>query len=57
MCWRVSWPGRRGETDQMIAELEKAVAIQDGLHYMEPPAWHYPVRHNLGAALLEARSG
>jgi hypothetical protein len=21
---------------------------------MEPPAWFYPVRHNLGAALLEA---
>ncbi len=45
--------GAAGETDQMIVELEKAVAIQDGLHYIEPPAWHYPVRHNLGAALLE----
>ncbi|MBI1882428.1 MAG: tetratricopeptide repeat protein [Chloroflexi bacterium] len=21
---------------------------------MEPPSWHYPVRHNLGAALLKA---
>lgn len=45
--------GVHGETDQMIAELEEAVAIQDGLHYIEPPAWHYPMRHNLGAALLE----
>jgi TolA-binding protein len=38
----------------MIAELEAAVEIQDGLGYMEPPSWFYPVRHNLGAALLEA---
>jgi tetratricopeptide (TPR) repeat protein len=45
--------GARGETDEMIAELEEAVAIQDNLHYIEPPAWHFPVRHYLGAALLE----
>ena len=44
--------GARGQTEQMVAELEKAVEIQDNLHYIEPPAWHYPVRHNLGAALL-----
>lgn len=46
--------GARGETEQGLAELEQAVAIQDGLHYIEPPAWHYPVRHNLGVALLDA---
>jgi tetratricopeptide (TPR) repeat protein len=46
--------GARGETDRMITELEAAVKVQDGLGYMEPPAWFYPVRHNLGAALLEA---
>jgi tetratricopeptide (TPR) repeat protein len=45
--------GAQGQTDQMITELEEAVAIQDSLHYIEPPAWHYPVRHNLGAALLK----
>jgi tetratricopeptide (TPR) repeat protein len=44
--------GAQGDADKMIAELEKAVEIQDNLHYIEPPAWHYPVRHNLGAALL-----
>jgi len=38
----------------MIARLEKAVEIQDTLAYIEPPAWFYPVRQNLGAALLEA---
>jgi tetratricopeptide (TPR) repeat protein len=25
------------------------------LHYIEPPAWHFPVRHYLGAALLDLR--
>jgi tetratricopeptide (TPR) repeat protein len=45
--------GARGETGQMIAELEAAVAIQDNLHYIEPPAWHFPTRHYLGAALLK----
>lgn len=45
--------GAQGDADKMIAELEKAVEIQDNLHYIEPPAWHYPVRHNLGAALLQ----
>ncbi|GAB4436736.1 MAG: hypothetical protein Fur0044_33730 [Anaerolineae bacterium] len=45
--------GAQGDAGKMIAELEKAVEIQDNLHYIEPPAWHYPVRHNLGAALLQ----
>lgn len=45
--------GAQGDNVKMIAELEKAVEIQDNLHYIEPPAWHYPVRHNLGAALMQ----
>jgi len=32
--------------------LREAVAIQDTLKYGEPPDWFYPVRENLGAALL-----
>ena len=32
--------------------LRDAVAIQDKLNYGEPPDWFYPVRENLGAALL-----
>ena len=36
----------------MIAHLEEAVRIQDSLAYIEPPSWYYPVRQNLGAALL-----
>jgi tetratricopeptide (TPR) repeat protein len=46
--------GARGDTAGMIAQLEQAVEIQDGLAYIEPPAWFYPVRHTLGAALLES---
>ena len=35
-----------------IAQLRDAVAIQDKLNYGEPPDWFYPVRENLGGALL-----
>ena len=28
--------------------------MQDGLNYMEPPPWYYPVRQSLGAVLLAA---
>ena len=29
------------------------MALEDDLPYGEPPPWFYPVRHNLGAALLQ----
>lgn len=45
--------GRRSRMDERIRHLEAAVQIQDGLPYMEPPYWYYPVRHTLGAALLQ----
>ena len=28
--------------------------LEDGLTYTEPPDWHAPIRHWLGAALLDA---
>ncbi len=37
-----------------IEYWEKAVRIQDNLHYGEPPEWFYPVRESLGGALLAA---
>lgn len=40
--------------DAAIVHLDRAVRLQDGLQYSEPPDWYYPVRHNLGAVLLEA---
>ena len=33
--------------------LREAIALQDGLPYMEPPFWYYPVRQTLGAVLLQ----
>jgi hypothetical protein len=39
---------------EAIARWKRAVAIQDALAYDEPPAWYYPVRESLGAALLRA---
>ena len=35
-----------------MSMLREAVAIQDKLNYGEPPDWFYPVRENLGGALL-----
>jgi hypothetical protein len=45
---------RRGEVDSAVAALRRAVELEDGLRYMEPPTWHLPVRQHLGAILLEA---
>lgn len=45
---------RRGSIDEAVARLEEAIAIEDELMYMEPPEWVQPVRHTLGAILLEA---
>ena len=44
----------RGKTKPAVASLRKAIAIEDRLIYGEPPDWFYPVRHNLGAILLDA---
>ena len=40
--------------DDSVARLRRAVEMQDGFVYDEPPAWYYPVRESLGAALLRA---
>jgi tetratricopeptide (TPR) repeat protein len=37
-----------------VTHFQRAVELQDGLVYDEPPAWYYPVRESLGAALLKA---
>jgi tetratricopeptide (TPR) repeat protein len=42
----------RGDRKAAIESLKKAVAVQDGLAYNEPPDWYYPVRETLGGALL-----
>ncbi|MDQ1473827.1 MAG: hypothetical protein QOJ99_5307, partial [Bryobacterales bacterium] len=40
--------------DERITLLKKAVKMQDSFVYDEPPAWYYPVRESLGAAMLQA---
>jgi tetratricopeptide (TPR) repeat protein len=42
----------RGDRKAAIECWKKAVAVQDGLAYNEPPDWYYPVRESLGGALL-----
>lgn len=44
----------RGEHEVAIAALREAAAIEDAIPYDEPPGWHAPVRHTLGAILLAA---
>jgi tetratricopeptide (TPR) repeat protein len=41
-----------GAPDSAIAALREAAVIEDSLPYDEPPGWHMPVRHSLGAVLL-----
>jgi tetratricopeptide (TPR) repeat protein len=43
-----------GRVLEGLAHLERAVRLEDGLRYNEPPDWYFPVRHFLGAMLLDA---
>ncbi len=40
--------------DDARAAFERAAELEDGLHYDEPEPWILPVRHYLGAMLLDA---
>src|SRR5215471_10411518 len=60
-CWR--WRAlfieariaqRQGDKVAAIERFERAAALQDGLPYMEPPYWYYPVRQSLAVALMQA---
>jgi tetratricopeptide (TPR) repeat protein len=44
----------KGDSKTAIETLKEAVALEDQLHYSEPPDWFYPVRHSLGAEQLKA---
>ncbi len=41
-----------GDRAAAVKALREAVAVEDRLHYAEPPDWYYPVRQTLGAVLL-----
>lgn len=43
-----------GRIDDAIADFRNARDLESSLPYGEPPSWHEPVSHLLGAALLEA---
>ena len=45
---------RAGKIDEGLSALREAAAREDKLRYDEPPDWIMPVRHALGAALLQA---
>ncbi len=46
--------GKQRRFSEALAHLERAVRLEDGLLYNEPPDWYFPVRHFLGAMLLDA---
>jgi tetratricopeptide (TPR) repeat protein len=46
---------REGKVDEAIAELREGVQLEEALRYIEPPDWIQPVRHVLGASLMDAR--
>jgi len=45
---------RGGRLDEAAAHFKAAMAIEDAMLYFEPPTWYYPIRHSLGAVLLQA---
>src|SRR6267378_7092802 len=45
---------REGKLDEGLSQLRTAVSAEDALRYDEPPGWILPVRHSLGANLMQA---
>ena len=45
---------KHGDLPTAITRFQQAAQIEHGLGYTEPPWWHQPVAHLLGAALIEA---
>ena len=43
-----------GRVNEAVGHLARAMFLEDSLAYNEPPDWFLPVRHVLGAVLLEA---
>jgi tetratricopeptide (TPR) repeat protein len=48
---KLAWAA--GDRPGSISSFRTAVVADDALYYDEPPAWYYPVRETLGAALLQ----
>jgi tetratricopeptide (TPR) repeat protein len=46
---------RKGKVAEGLLALREAARREDDVGYLEPPLWMQPVRHALGAALMDAR--
>jgi tetratricopeptide (TPR) repeat protein len=46
---------REGRVPQAIAALNEGIQREDRMPYAEPPYWQIPVRHVLGAVLMDDR--
>jgi tetratricopeptide (TPR) repeat protein len=44
---------RQGKPSEAVKALREATALEDRIPYTEPPTWVFPVRHALGAVLVE----
>ena len=44
---------REGKTEEAFAIMREGIEYEDSLVYDEPPAWMLPVRHALGALMME----
>jgi tetratricopeptide (TPR) repeat protein len=44
---------REGKLEEGLAQLHEAIKAEDMLKYDEPPGWILPVRHALGATLMQ----
>ena len=53
-CLRGEIALRGGDAEAAIPHFREAANLEDGLLYIEPPDWYYPVRHSLGHAFLQA---
>ncbi len=45
----------RGQLEPAITALRAGIKLEDEVEYDEPPAWYFPLRQPLAAALLEAK--
>ena len=44
---------KEGQHEAAFAALRKGIEAEDAMPYAEPPGWMQPIRHSLGALLLE----
>jgi hypothetical protein len=43
---------RSGKLAEAEQQFRAAMKLEDAMIYIEPPDWHYPIRHSLGVVLL-----